>query len=955
MPADIDVGIMSGCGTNGGSNGESAPSYHAGSQRTPPKMMTQSSSEAVGSPLEELRKVEPLINQALVAGGTYYLVNRKWYVEWKQWVGHPEMQSPKMRPMPDPCLSQDYNYSVSPNAGPPPDLTNFALESASNAPKRTRTHSWTKDRPGPIDNSDLFEEAGLQTLKKAISEHVDYCIVPEEAWTMLSHWYGGGPTIKRRAVKAPSGRNVLELHKQSLKIYVSSDINTTTPMHFNEFKCTLVKDFKTSICYKKGRDPLKVRIWDYFNRERSKSLEDYLDKTLEESMINDDQPILLEEQNADGTWPYDQPVRTGYSDANTGSYGSNGATTFTAFGYGDSNGLADRPSQQGVVGLQNLGNTCFMNSALQCLSNVPELREFFINDEHEANLNRMAYKTGGKLAEAFSTLMKQMWSGDSSKVAPRDFKWQVGQFAEQFSGYGQQDSMELIEYVLDGLKEDCNKVQGPKPYIEVKEADGRKDAEVAAEALNNYRQRSDSLVDDQFVGLFKSVVKCPETSDGCGRASVTFDPFLSAKLPLTSSSEQRLATYSLTIVRTGPGGGGEGNKGSHIKVQVTVNKDQNVMTLVGAAAAEVPGLKPENCVLVEIYNKRIYKWFEETEAICTIRPEEILTLYEVEDVRAFQVPYQQRWIGTQTPNVELADHRGAIFYHRQKDPIGPGNVLLGLPMVMCVPRCSKAKGLYTQVERRLREILHSDPNLRLPSWKIWRIAKGCEARGGEELKPDDETTLTLTETHEFFSIEWAAHEDFPETLNFSDARTGCNVDASTEREQDLAHLLQMFVEQERLSADDAWYCNKCKEPKQAWKKLEFHRTPPTLVLQLKRFQYERWSRERLNTPVKFPLEGLDLSPYCTESSRRGENSNSEKTMYDLVGVSNHIGGLGGGHYTAYCRSSLDGEWYEFNDSIARRISKDEVENDKVGAYVLFYLRRDRRPTAFGRPVRPATQ
>ena len=54
---------------------------------------------------------------------------------------------------------------------------------------------------------------------------------------------------------------------------------------------------------------------------------------------------------------------------------------------------------------------------------------------------------------------------------------QVGQFAEHFSGYGQQDSMELFEYVLDGLKEDCNRAQKEAKCITVADASGRNDEE----------------------------------------------------------------------------------------------------------------------------------------------------------------------------------------------------------------------------------------------------------------------------------------------------------------------------------------------------------------------------------------------------------------------------------------------------------------------------------------------
>jgi ubiquitin C-terminal hydrolase len=73
-------------------------------------------------------------------------------------------------------------------------------------------------------------------------------------------------------------------------------------------------------------------------------------------------------------------------------------------------------------------------------------------------------------------------------------------------------------------------------------------------------------------------------------------------------------------------------------------------------------------------------------------------------------------------------------------------------------------------------------------------------------------------------------------------------------------------------------------------------------------------------------------------------------MYDLVGVSKHIGSLGFGHYIAHGRSSIDGEWYNFDDNEVRRVTAQEVVTDKVGAYVLFYLRRDYRPESFGPPA-----
>lgn len=51
---------------------------------------------------------------------------------------------------------------------------------------------------------------------------------------------------------------------------------------------------------------------------------------------------------------------------------------------------------------------------------------------------------------------------------------QVGRFAPQFSGYQQQDSQELLAFLLDGLHEDLNRVK-KKPYLALRDAEGRPD------------------------------------------------------------------------------------------------------------------------------------------------------------------------------------------------------------------------------------------------------------------------------------------------------------------------------------------------------------------------------------------------------------------------------------------------------------------------------------------------
>lgn len=83
----------------------------------------------------------------------------------------------------------------------------------------------------------------------------------------------------------------------------------------------------------------------------------------------------------------------------------------------------------GHTGLQNLGNTCFMNSGLQCLSNFKELSEYFLFDRYLHEINETnPLGTKGKLVRKYANLVKNMWFGTSSVFSPWSFKHGLGQF-----------------------------------------------------------------------------------------------------------------------------------------------------------------------------------------------------------------------------------------------------------------------------------------------------------------------------------------------------------------------------------------------------------------------------------------------------------------------------------------------------------------------------------------------
>jgi ubiquitin carboxyl-terminal hydrolase 4/11/15 len=152
-----------------------------------------------------------------------------------------------------------------------------------------------------------------------------------------------------------------------------------------------------------------------------------------------------------------------------------------------------------------------------------------------------------------------------------------------------------------------------------------------------------------------------------------------------------------------------------------------------------------------------------------------------------------------------------------------------------------------------------------------------------------------------------------------------------EERVDIADCIKAFTHEEILSDQDPWYCSECKEFRQAKKKFDLWKLPNILIVHLKRFSYTRMWRDKISTLVDFPITGLDMSTFCSNTEHKDD------AIYDLYGISNHMGGLGGGHYTAYCKNLQDGLWYCHDDSRVQKVNVSEIKSSS--AYVLFYSRR----------------
>ena len=279
-------------------------------------------------------------------------------------------------------------------------------------------------RPGSINNSNLMENDQLRLLSN-LTEKKEYMIITDALWNAIYHWYGGGPVISRRVIRASNKKLELELYPLLLHICMCNEDGT--PDQSNEqllcSKVQTVERVKKRICQIYDLEPSQCRLWILEDAQDNDILLKDEKKTLEDLELCEEATVMIEKRNENG-----------------------------AFIYGRSD---DRKSRRvnkvpGLTGLENLGNTCYMNSALQCLIHTDLLKDYFISGDYMNDINTEGEEAlHGEFANAFGTLVTAMWEQQTRVIAPRRFKNELCMLNPQFQGYTQHDSQELLSAVLD--------------------------------------------------------------------------------------------------------------------------------------------------------------------------------------------------------------------------------------------------------------------------------------------------------------------------------------------------------------------------------------------------------------------------------------------------------------------------------------------------------------------------
>ena len=191
---------------------------------------------------------------------------------------------------------------------------------------------------------------------------------------------------------------------------------------------------------------------------------------------------------------------------------------------------------KGLIGLQNRGNTCYLNTSIQCLSNLPLLTEYFLTNSHISDLNNRFYELKGKkineiiLTKEYSKLIKALWSSNTS-IEPKTFHEFIQKCDDRFDGYEQQDSQESLSLILDYLHE------GLKYEVEINHVGNIENNldEIMVESINNWKnnvQNRYSIIAELFFGQFVNKIISLEESNKNQLVSKKFEMFNILNIPI---------------------------------------------------------------------------------------------------------------------------------------------------------------------------------------------------------------------------------------------------------------------------------------------------------------------------------------------------------------------------------------------------------------------------------------
>ncbi|XP_028281228.1 ubiquitin carboxyl-terminal hydrolase 45 isoform X1 [Parambassis ranga] len=615
-----------------------------------------------------------------------------------------------------------------------------------------------------------------------------------------------------------------------------------------------------------------------------------------------------------------------------------------------------------VKGINNLGNTCFFNAVMQNLSQthmlidlIQEVKEkgykLKICPTAEANLSPLTVvlPSPDPLTAALLVFLQNMKEPGKGPVNPKILFNQLCQKAPRFKGYQQQDSQELLHYLLDSIRvEETKRVKAGilKAFNNPTEktADEETKRQVKAYGKEGVKM---NFVDRIFVGELTNTIMCEE----CEHISTVKEAFIDISLPII---EERISK---------PSNPGRLWKSSREQDTHTAHNDQVLSAAhsVNRNTRKLSGQKQQS--------RRSSSSVEEKGAGCGAErsEEDAVAGGSARGVSVCKMAAagslsdgSERDSGAQdssndadseasesewTPRISSSSHsHGHISTPSSTSTLTPSPTAASASS----PSSSSSARQGGAVEQLVTAV--SKVNLGFSPGDCSASTHCSPEEQGEQ-----QTRENLHHQHHQGAFQALSHSYTPSS-----------------KECSIQSCLHQFTSVELLMGNNKLLCESCTERRQkqlrkssssdkkvekiytsARKQMLISLLPPVITLHLKRFHQAGMNLRKVNRHVDFPLI-LDLAPFCSASCKN--LAAGERVLYSLYGIVEHSGSMRGGHYTAYVKvrapqrkteqhhrnlsgardasSSTQGQWVYVSDTTVQTVPESRVLNSQ--AYLLFY-------------------
>ena len=648
-----------------------------------------------------------------------------------------------------------------------------------------------------------------------------------------------------------------------------------------------------------------------------------------------------------------------------------------------------RGTSLGRLGLSNLGNSCYFNSVLQCLSNSIDLTKYFLKELFKKVLNDGKvnfFGTKGELCMEYYNLINELWNSYNHKeeyINPINLKNIFCKKEKSFDNQEQQDAHEFLIAFLNSLHEDLNRIIIRKKITSEEKKENETDEEASNRWWEDYKKYDDSIIVDLFQGQYKSTIKC----SSCQKISIIYDKFMTLGLPIPlkkvqvpiklftnnnnyidlnikvddktlikdivfksmlyldknkyiniskkMDSKNDLYNYNITEIP---------EKAIYDNIQIfELNKEHKILNIFNPNYDNIFNNNDKNKKIKEVpfdnmkYIDLIYKSSSNSEFV----------LYE-KDLNS----NLDNYIDIYTYPITEIEREG-LFLNTIKE-----NRILSYPVIITIKKTDDLKTLHLKIFKKYQKILYNQGQSQIDSIDI------CYPHFNEKIGKfciKDKICPICKKAYDRNTKFCSLFNSFDKSVLFRNLINDKNknlplifyvksfffnphysiyrgmplfydkkFEIESKKNLNLYDSLELLNSEELLDGENMWYCNKCKRKSKAERTIQIYRTPYYLIIQLKRFKPKKSNAGKTilgnkNDSYIEYKEVLNLKDFVVGSDK-------DNSIYDLYGVVIHKKFMNS-HFYSYCKNL--GIWICYDDTDINGI-QTPIHKD---AYLLFYKKR----------------